>query len=176
MSMDTDKSGRVAEMLARLERTNARLACPSGTSTSPLPLLIRHSARLLLDQANEDLRESGLNFNSFNVLLMIYSAPDSGAGINPSVLSDCAAETRTNMTRIIDDLVTRGLVQRVHCKEDRRRIDLHLTADGIGIVERALPIIRRHSQVTFDVFSEAERTELERLLIKLLSSAERCPD
>lgn len=171
MSIQIEKASPLNDMLSRLERTNARLPCSAGLPTSPLPQLIRHVAKMLQEQINEDLRDTDLTYNNFHVLLMLYSAPDCDGGINPSVLSECSGETRTNMTRIIDDLVSRGLVERVHCKEDRRRIDLHLTAAGIKLVEHALPIIRRHAQTTFDIFEPQERAEFERLLIKLLSTS-----
>src|SRR3569832_1631770 len=71
------------------------------------------------DVYNQHLSEFGLNSSSFLALAMILSSEDNR--LNPSHLSDALIASRTNVTRLADDLVGSGWVSRKPCTQDRRR-------------------------------------------------------
>jgi long-chain acyl-CoA synthetase len=60
-----------------------------------------------------------------------------------SVLADKLAVSRPSVTGVVDGLVARGLVERHHDDGDRRRIGLHLTADGARVLASAEEEIER---------------------------------
>jgi len=116
-------------------------------------ILIRQSHSLIMDELSRKLVPYGLS----NVA---YFA-------NPSELCVITGETRANMTRICDELVDKGLMRRVTNQEDRRRVDLSLTDEGVALLKTAVPELRKKTHVMMSIFSEAEKATLVDLLTRL---------
>jgi DNA-binding MarR family transcriptional regulator len=71
------------------------------------------------------------------------------------------------LTRIIDQLAERGLLERVRRDRDRRKVELQLTPAGRETIESLIPsVVDKLNEVLSD-FSKAEVEELLRLLVKL---------
>ncbi|MGE5320928.1 MAG: MarR family transcriptional regulator [Hyphomicrobiaceae bacterium] len=119
------------------------------------------------DLYNQRLADYGLNSTAFLALAMLYSSE--GAPLNPRDLSDALISSRTNVTRLSDELVSAGWVERQASTEDRRRVELSLTAAGSALVERVLPVIWDLVREQWSDFSAAEVAEFDRLLRKLLT-------
>lgn len=114
------------------------------------------------------LKEQGLNNVSFTALVMLYSTQHDS--INPSHLSDVTGESRANVTRICDDLVAKGLLQRAPSEVDRRRVDLKIAPAGEEMMERLLPLMSAQMSKAMSCFDEQECQQLENLLKRLLES------
>ena len=56
---------------------------------------------------------------------------DKGTKMNPSVLADTLGYTRPRMTRILDSLVSKGFVKRENDENDRRRVLVFATPEGV---------------------------------------------
>jgi MarR family transcriptional regulator, negative regulator of the multidrug operon emrRAB len=121
----------------------------------------------------ERVKPYGINEVAFRTMTMLYAQMDTG--INPSDLSDMSGETRTNMTRICDELVRKGLVRRRPSTEDRRRIVLELTKKGVTLIEKLLPDVWAGVSRVSSTMSAAEKDTLEKLLKKLLLAFEANP-
>jgi MarR family transcriptional repressor of emrRAB len=154
----------------RITRVYQRLPS-TGQQNTVLLHLIKHLWKWMADIMADELRETGLNPVSFVTLLMLYSAPEDS--VNPSELSQCTGETRTNMTRICNELEQQQLICRTPSATDRRRIDLMLTPAGIQQMETLLPKLRHRTAPMFGVLSDAEKDVLEGLLKKLLCAFEQ---
>jgi DNA-binding MarR family transcriptional regulator len=76
------------------------------------------------------------------------------------------------LTRLIDQLEARGLVERERSREDRRAVQLRLTAAGIATLASLLPKVVDKLNFTLREFTHAEANELTRLLTKLITSLE----
>ena len=118
------------------------------------------------DVYNQHLSEFGLNSSSFLALAMILSSEDNR--LNPSHLSAALIASRTNVTRLADDLVGSGWVSRKPCTQDRRRVELSLTPSGRKLILAVLPVIWQRIEQQWSDFSPAEITEFDRLLRKML--------
>jgi len=74
------------------------------------------------------------------------------------------------MTRMIDRLEAKGLIQRHRCPEDRRLVNLELTAAGLA----ALPKLRACSVRVLNHFlrgfSQAEARQLESFMVRMLEN------
>lgn len=160
-----------SEMLQRIERVNARMPSVAPNNTL-LSHLVKYNAKLMAELMNRELKDTGLSHVSFAALMFLYSTPSAVDRVNPSDLCNYTGETRTNMTRIVDDLVERGLVKREPNPEDRRRVDLMLSDAGVAMVEEILPKLRRRGSAVFETFDEAEKQALTQLLTKLLHALE----
>ena len=117
---------------------------------------------------NERLADYGLNSTTFLALAMLYG--NEGYRLNPRDLSDALVSSRTHVTRLADEMVSAGWVDRQTSTEDRRRVELTLTAAGHALVERVLPVIWTLVDEQWSDFSASEVVEFDRLLRKLLTS------
>lgn len=135
-----------------------------------LSRLYFHIAKALRDVANQVLKPFDLNYVSFSTLMMLFGTPNTA--VNPSKLCDVTGETRTNMTRIVDDLVARGFIKRRPSAEDRRRVVLTLTSKGEVLVKKILPRLWEKQIKIYGHFGDEEKKMLEGLLKRQLASIE----
>ena len=83
------------------------------------------------------------------------------------VLCDKMLVSGGNMTLVLDNLEQQNLIERVHCKEDRRAIKVQLTETGYTVFG---DIFKKHAEVitnTMSILSEDEQNQLGSLLKKL---------
>lgn len=155
---------------ARIRRTHQRFPA-FRRDAAVLVRLVRHIQAQVHDAANAALREHGLNHTDYNILIMLYGSADQA--INPSQLGGAAGEKSANLTRICNNLVDRGLLDRVADPQgDRRKVLLSLTRRGVDLIETLLPEMTRLLDRCVLGFAPAERDQLEGLLKRLLGNVE----
>jgi MarR family transcriptional repressor of emrRAB len=147
-----------------ITRSHRRVASGSLGDTH-ISILIRLNQGLIMDWLNRHLAPFGVSNVCYFTMVMLHSTPRNLA--NPSELCRVTGETRGNMTRICDELVEKGLIQRITNAEDRRRVDLSLTDDGIALLRQIVPTLRKDIAVVYKAFSEDEKSTLVSLLVKL---------
>jgi MarR family transcriptional repressor of emrRAB len=131
-----------------------------------LTRLLFHIMPRLSTHLCDNLKQHGLNETVWMALLALYACPNQT--LNPSDISETLDSSRTNATRIADELVKNGWAARSASAEDRRKIVLELTPSGVALVESLLPFSREvHKQLWAD-FNDDEKQILERLMRKLL--------
>lgn len=74
------------------------------------------------------------------------------------------------MTNRVDRLVTRGLVTRAVDENNRRRLLITLTAEGLELVDRVVDGHVANANRFLSALDESESDEMKRLLRKLLVS------
>ncbi len=129
--------------------------------------LLRVVTERLSGNLNESLKEFGINENLWFAVMAVYVSPDSE--ILPSRLSDLMDLTRTSATRLSDDMVERGWVERHINQQDRRQIVLKLTAEGEAFIQKVSPQIANRDQNVWEAFAEEDYAQLHHLLSKLLT-------
>lgn len=129
--------------------------------------LLRVVTERLSGNLNESLKEFGINENLWFAVMAVYVSPDSE--ILPSRLSDLMDLTRTSATRLSDDMVERGWVERHINQQDRRQIVLKLTAEGETFIQKVWPQIANRDQNVWEAFAEEDYAQLHHLLSKLLT-------
>ncbi len=72
-------------------------------------------------------------------LLQVLWANGSGSPLSPSTMSDETIKDRTTVTRLIDGMERKGLVERRENPQDRRRSDITLTEYGAGLKPELVP-------------------------------------
>ena len=84
---------------------------------------------VLVAELDDDLRrEHGLPLTSFDVLAQLDRAPDHQ--LRMSELADAVLLSRSGLTRLVERLETKGLLERRECTEDARGAYAVLTDDG----------------------------------------------
>ncbi len=109
------------------------------------------------------LREEGLTVSQLGVLEALMH-------IGPMVQSELAEKLLTspsNLTTVLDNLERDGLVRRQRSTEDRRQVEVSLTADGRELIEDVFP--RHAERITrlFGALDPEEQDELGSLCRKL---------
>lgn len=133
--------------------------------------LFFHVFKELDDVYNQHLSTVGLNSSTFLALVMLLSSED--GRLNPCHLSNALIASRTNVTRLADELVGAGWVDRTPSTEDRRRVELSLTPAGRTLILGTLPAIWQQIERQWADFSPAEVAEFDRLLRKMLTGLTR---
>jgi DNA-binding MarR family transcriptional regulator len=94
--------------------------------------------RQLIAELDAELeREHGLALVSYEVLLHLNEAEEHS--LRMGELADRLLLSRSGLTRLVDRLAARGLVERHSCPSDRRGTFARLTPEGIERFEEARP-------------------------------------
>ncbi len=94
---------------------------------------------------NQALRPYGVRVPEWRVLGLLHSR----RGLSMSEVADAAAIDPTTLSRTVAQLVKEGLVVRLSPVGDKRVTRLALTAAGLRLVERILPIVFRLNEIAF---------------------------
>ncbi|ATG14780.1 TPA: transcriptional repressor MprA [Providencia alcalifaciens] len=154
------------------ELLNARVAQQvSLENTIPyqeilLTRLCMHVHGKLLESRNNMLRAQGVNETLF-MALMILDTKDSHS-IQPSELSAALGSSRTNATRIADELEKNGWIERKESHNDRRCLHLHLTEKGSEFLSGLLPPQHKALIDIWSALDTDEKQQLDKLMRKLL--------
>jgi DNA-binding MarR family transcriptional regulator len=125
--------------------------------------LTKRSNSLMLDILEPVLEAHGFSFVQYVILGWLRD----GIAVNPR---DICAQYRHNsgaMTRVVDQLCERGLVERARRGVDRRKVELQLTPLGSDAIENLIPLVIEKLNLALSDFTTPEIEELQRLLIKL---------
>lgn len=105
----------------------------------------------------------GLSLGWYDVLLELRVAPD--RRLTMSALGDRVVLSRTRVSRVVDELVTAGLVIREPNPDDARSAFAVLTAEGLAQYRRAAPVYLAAIEEGFArVFTDDELRVLRSLL------------
>jgi DNA-binding MarR family transcriptional regulator len=110
------------------------------------------------------LRPYGLSLQQHNVLSILR-----GQHPQPSTLGliqERMLDRMSNATRLVDKLIEKGLVDRCQCAENRRKVDIMITAAGLNLLQQTDAIIRE-IPVRFSKLTAEEATLLGNLLDKV---------
>lgn len=94
-------------------------------------------------------------------------------GVAFSELRDILLLDKGQLSRTIKSLSKRGLVETRKSESDARQIELSITAEGQALHDRALGFTVERNAVMGAVLTDAEWSELDRLLGKLIDHNQR---
>jgi DNA-binding MarR family transcriptional regulator len=127
--------------------------------------LVKRTHSLMVDIMEPVFAVRGFTFLQYVILSFLRE----GIALHPR---DICAQYRHNsgaLTRVIDQLAERGLLERVRRGRDRRKVELQLTPAGRDTIEGLIPLVVEKLNLALADLSEAEVHEFQRLLVKLNS-------
>jgi DNA-binding MarR family transcriptional regulator len=130
----------------------------------------RIATRLALRQ-EETFGRFGLSRGDVGVLSTLLMAPPPHT-LSPTQLFRGLMLSSAGMTKRLDQLERRGLVQRKPDPSDRRGIAVHLTDDGRKLVTKAIVENTRSESALLAGFDRKEQRQFADLLRKLLGRLE----
>jgi DNA-binding MarR family transcriptional regulator len=125
--------------------------------------LVKRAHSLMLDIMEPVIEQRGFSF----VQYIVMSSLRDGIAVNPKAICSQFRHDSGALTRIIDQLAERGLLERVRRDKDRRKVELQLTPAGRETIESLIPLMVDKLNEVLTDFSKAEVQEFLRLLVKL---------
>lgn len=125
--------------------------------------LVKRAHSLMLDILEPVIEQRGFSF----VQYVVMSSLRDGIAVNPKTICSQFRHDSGALTRIIDQLAERGLLERVRRDRDRRKVELQLTPAGREMIESIVPLVVDKLNEVLTDFSKAEVQEMLRLLVKL---------
>lgn len=158
-------------LLKRIEADWARVR-PDLDAQPMLTLLLLGRLHSALSRHIElTYLDEGINASNWDLLLtLLRSAP--GEGLTPTELSELSAITGASMTNRIARLLDKGLVERAVNAQDRRSVQVRLSARGRELVETLLSQHLARETRILSVLSAEEIDLLTALSSKLLQRVE----
>ena len=123
-------------------------------------------------QLAEALRPLAISIPQWRVLAVLHEFPD----ITMMRLSDLATVDRTTLTRALDNMVERRLVERRSDAADRRSIRLRLTASGLDAFFRVLPHVVGQNERAMAGFAKPELAALRAMLHRMVDNLDGAID
>ena len=114
------------------------------------------------------LADFDISWQQFNILRILK-----GQFPNPSPLknlSDRMIDRTSNTSRLVDKLVDKGFVERQLCSNDRRKLDIVITAKGLELLEEVSPVMEEGLTGILGNLSKEEAGLLNQLLDKIRQS------
>ena len=117
----------------------------------------KHSADVL-----KPFNISWQQFNIMRILKGMYPKP-----ATVKLLTERMIDKMSNASRLVEKLKTKGLVERKPCPEDRRRVNIQLTDEGIKTLEKASKLLETSMDARMKALSIAEAELLNSILDKI---------
>jgi DNA-binding MarR family transcriptional regulator len=135
------------------------------TSTE-LILNLLVTAALFEGKLERILRERKLTVGSFNAIEIIAGDP---APLTPSEVARrmTIPVTTATLTGILDTLERNGYIERKRHPTDRRRVNLHLTAEGRHVRDNVVPRVLQRQKTWTAALNKTERMKLTDTLARL---------
>ena len=130
--------------------------------------LMRMCSNLLLPQMEALFQDQELTFSQWTTLVALHD----GRITTPGDLAQNICHDAGSLTRLIDQMVERGLVTRGRSETDRRVVTLSLTPRGRSLVEALGPRVMNMWNGLLAGFTHAEVDSLIDLLTRLVVAAE----
>ncbi|HEY2677653.1 MAG TPA: MarR family winged helix-turn-helix transcriptional regulator [Steroidobacteraceae bacterium] len=132
-------------------------------SQSSIGYLVKRSHSLMLDVLEPIFEQHGFSFIQYVILCLLRD----GIAVNPKEICTQYRHDSGALTRVIDQMAERGLLERVRRDRDRRKVELQLTPAGRAAVESLIPLVVAELNLALADFTKTEVRELTRLLVKL---------
>ncbi len=124
------------------------------------------SARL---QAFENgvLKPYGISLQQFNLMRILKG--QNGKPISISEIGDRMIDKMSNASRLAEKLRLKNLIARKICPQDRRRVEVLLTSEGLEVISKASETMEAAIAKKLNALSAAEIESLNKILDKVNS-------
>jgi len=117
-------------------------------------------------KVSEVLKEFEITHIQFNVLRILESVMPEKVSVGE--IKKGLLFPTSDVTRLLDRLEKRNLIERILCPKNRRKMDISITNNGLKLISAALPRIEEKLDGYYkDRVNEAERDQLIEILRRL---------
>ena len=148
------------------EQNNAQTAMVTHYEASPAYLINLLANHIALRAGRMLRRGFDLSVTEWRILGLAGAEP----GATQQRAMDVSAVDRSVVSRGIQGLVKRGLIEVRYDPADARRIMLYLTASGQDVHDRSVVLVREGDEKLFSGFDPAERAALLGALRRMMEN------
>lgn len=130
-------------------------------------LNIIHTANAMRNLANDLLKTYDLTDSQYNVLRILRG--QNGKPMNLYEIGERMVHRESNVSRIVDRLEAKDLVERKVDEKNRRRVDISIKSAGLAILQVIQPGLERDVSAAFNALTAEEVEKLSDLLDKIHS-------
>lgn len=127
-------------------------------------LNIIHTNNVIGEKFAEILKPFGISGEQYNVLRILRG--QKGNPANMFVIQERMIAKNSNTTRLIDKLLSKNLVTRKVCPDNRRKIEVLITEKGLELLCELDPKVIEHEQLFAQNLDPEELIQLNILLEK----------
>ena len=142
---------------------NADESCPRPAGHSSSAFLLAQVGAHAASQFAERLAKLKLAPWHAGILRILNSTP----AITQQTLATTLGMVPSRLVVLVDEMESRGLIERRENPDDRRRYALHITQKGRSTLDTIGHISREHSQALLAAISEDEQRQLAALLQRI---------
>ncbi|WP_249226118.1 MarR family winged helix-turn-helix transcriptional regulator [Oceanobacillus jordanicus] len=123
-------------------------------------VVLMKSSKTIQERVKQDIQSYGMKTSEFAILeTLFHKGRQTVRQISEAVLINTGS-----ITYVIDKLETKGLLEREHCKEDRRVVYIQITNKGTQLMQEIFP---KHQQVIENLFEGVSKEDM-RVVIETL--------
>lgn len=126
---------------------------------------IFHINTIIKDALLEELKPYDLSIEQYNVLRILRG--QKGNPLNLQDIQKRMINKMSNTTRLVDKLIKKDFVQRTICENNRRKVEILITAQGLTVLKKLDDKITQTEEDITSGLSTAELKQLNTLLLKL---------
>lgn len=127
-------------------------------------LNLMYTQNVISEKFNEMIKPYDLSSEQYNVLRILRG--QKGAPANMGIIQERMIAKNSNTTRLIDKLLLKELVTREVCPENRRKMEILITAKGLALLTELDPKVTAMEQSFAANLANEELSELNLLLEK----------
>ena len=161
----SDKIQEIRDRLEKLKDVSSTFSINEVLLTRLLFKTTKQFERIMDKKMNEC---GGLTCTSWGVLMITYDTD--GSKILPSELSTIMRHPKPTITRVVDDLIARGFLDREHDIIDRRKIFITITEAGKQFI---IDNMHSHDQVLKDIWDGCDIENVINVLGKAIDNMEQ---
>ena len=139
--------------------------------TSPMPiekrtlLNVLFTQHVIAEKFNEVLKPFNISPEQFNVLRILRG--QKGNPVNMFTIQERMVAKTSNTTRLVDKLLLKDFVNREVCSENRRKMEITITPQGLELLKELNRCVEAHEKALAKKLSLEEVETLNALLEKI---------
>ncbi len=144
---------------------------PNSTQPMPLSKQLVLNCVLLANAMNEQIsnlfKPYDISTEQFNVLRILRG--QKGKPANMCIIQERMLAKTSNTTRLVDKLLAKELVTRNICPDNRRKMEVEITQQGLALLEKLSPELDLLENAMMSKLNLPEKEQFNALLKKLNS-------
>jgi DNA-binding MarR family transcriptional regulator len=147
------------------KETTATLAnFPPLNAEQSLGYQIRYAYRIFVKALADELAPHRITTGQWSVLRVLWQEE----GLSQVELAQRMMVEKASLTAVLKAMASEGLITRVRNADDRRKVNIFLTASGRRLKSKILPVIGKINKRATRRLSPADVQQLRRLLARLM--------
>ena len=115
---------------------------------------LQYTSRLLEEKFAGLLKEYDLTTPQFNVLRILRGQKGNPASL--ACIQERMVDRNSNTTRLVDKLIKKEWVKRRVCPDNRRMVEIEITAEGLAVLKQLDPLTRELNAKNVEALTEEE--------------------